>query len=283
MSLTRRTLIAASVAGLAAGKAARGNARPRESLTFVCVPGTWHGGWVWTPLAEALRRRGHRCFRVTCTGVGERAHLISPEVGLDTHARDVTQVIRYEALERVVLVGHSFAGVTITEVADRLAGSGRIAALLYYDAFIPTPARPAWVMRDEAGEWPEWWRDRQSRFVDGYKMDFASEYPIRMLVDPEATPELARSVAKRLTHHPARQWTEAASFANGGWRDYPRAYVHCTGQAYRQSSSAMFGPAKAPGWQFETSDTVRLGMLSAPDDTAALFERIGHNLLATST
>ncbi|MEO0615205.1 MAG: alpha/beta fold hydrolase [Pseudomonadota bacterium] len=229
MSLTRRAVIAASLAGLAASKAARGDSQPRESLTFVCVPGTWHGGWVWTPLAEALRRRGHRCFRVTCTGVGERAHLLRPDVGLDTHARDVTQVIRYEALERVVLVGHSVAGVTITEVADRLAGSGRVAALLYYDAFVPTPERPAWVMRDDAG-----------------------------------------------------QWTEPASFANGGWRDYPRAYVHCTGQTYRQSSSAMYGPAKAPGWQFEASDTVRLGMLTAPEYTAALFERIGNNLLTAT-
>lgn len=111
-------------------------------------------------------------------------------------------------------------------------------------------------------------------------MAFNSEYPIEMLVDPNLTPELAESVAARLTRHPARQWTEPASFANGGWQSYPRAYVHCTGQSFRQSSAAMYGPAREPGWRFETSDTVRLGMLTEPHNTAARFERIGYDLVA---
>ncbi len=280
--LTRRSLIGAAGAGVAFGGLAPGARAADRPMTFVCVPGTWHGGWLWTPLADALRRRGHRCFPVTCTGVGERSHLLGPEVGLDTHARDVENVMRFELLERVILVGHSFAGVTITEVADRLAGSDRIAGLLYYDAFIPTPERPAWVMRDENGDWPEWWQDRQQRFVDGYKMDFFAEYPIRMLLDPAREPALAASVAERLTLHPARQWTEPASFANGGWQSFPRAYVHCTGQEYRQTSSAMYGPAKSAGWLFETSDTMRLGMLTHPAETAALFERLGESMMAAA-
>jgi pimeloyl-ACP methyl ester carboxylesterase len=219
---------------------------------------------------------------VTCTGVGEREHLLTPEVGLATHVTDVLNVIRFEGLENVILVGHSFAGVTITDVADRLAGSGSIAGLVYYDAFIPTPERPAWVMRTTDGAWPDWWQARQANFVDGYKMSFFADYPLKMLVDEAAYPEAADIVRNRLTYHPARQWVEPASFANGGWHSYPRGYIHCTGQTYRQTSAAMYGPAQSDGWVFETSPTHRLGMFTHPDLTADLFERTAHALLQSA-
>lgn len=278
MPLTRRGFLGTAVGGVTGGALASGGASATP-LTFVCVPGTWHGGWVWTPLADALARRGHGCHRVTCTGVGEREHLLTPDVGLETHVTDVINLLRFEALHDVILVGHSFAGVTITAVADRLAGTGRIAGLLYYDAFVPTPQRPAWVMRDADGAWPDWWQARRERFVDGYKMDFFAEYPLEMLIDADAHPDIAGGVRRRLTLHPARQWTEPATFTNGGWQAYPRAYVHCTGQRYRQTSSAMFGPATSPGWVFLESPTVRLGMLTQPTLTAELFEQAALQML----
>ncbi|MEM7612209.1 MAG: alpha/beta hydrolase [Pseudomonadota bacterium] len=245
----------------------------RTRRTFVLVPGTWHGGWVWSPVAELLRARGHRCFAVTCTGVGERAHLITPETGLATHVTDVASVIEFEQLDNVILVGHSFGGITITGVADLLGK--RVAQLVFYDAFIPTPERPAWVRRDDNGQWPAWWQERKAKFIDGYKMSFFEDYTIRMLVDPDTHPTIAASVAQRLTWHPARQWTDRVSFANGGWQDTPRSYVHCVGQTHRQTSAAMFGPATQPGWNFIESPTQRLGMLTQPALTADLLDSLG--------
>ncbi|MEM7706844.1 MAG: alpha/beta hydrolase [Pseudomonadota bacterium] len=243
-----------------------------KSYTFVLVPGTWHGGWVWQPTARELRRRGHRAYAVTCTGVGERSHLMSPDIGLETHVQDVANVLRFEELENVVLVGHSFAGLTVTGVADAMGD--RIARIVFYDAFVPTRERPAWVMRDEAGNWPEWWVDRQSRFVDGYQMAFDKEYPIEMLLDPKTHPQLAQSVASRLTNHPSRQWTEPVSFSNGGWESFPCAYIHCVGQKYRQSSAAMWQPARDQQWPFIELDGPRLAMLTQSAQVSDVLENL---------
>lgn len=91
----------------------------------------WLGGWAWRPVAAALRERGHEVYPVTLTGLGDRAHLARPEVDLETHIEDVANLLRYEDLREVVLVGHSYAGIVVTAVADRLPD--RVARLAYVD------------------------------------------------------------------------------------------------------------------------------------------------------
>jgi pimeloyl-ACP methyl ester carboxylesterase len=240
---------------------------PADRKTFCLVHGTWHGGWVWQRVADRLRAMGHAVIAPTATGCGERAHLIGPEVGLATHVRDVAGAIEAEELADVILVGHSFGGLTITGVADLLGP--RIRRIVFYDAFIPTRARPAWVMRDAGGNWPGWWLERQARFADGYKMDFFDFYPLDMLVPPEETANTAL-LRRRLTWHPALQWTEAVSFAHGGWEPLPRTYIHTTAQAFRPSSEAMWGPARGPGWDWTDIATPRGGMLTHPDLVAGV-------------
>jgi pimeloyl-ACP methyl ester carboxylesterase len=102
--------------------------------TFVLVHGAWHGGWCWKRVRTALQARGHNVFTPTLTGVGERSHLLSPHVTLDTHIDDIVNLIKWEDLARVVLCGHSYAGAVISGVADRVAE--RIGALVYLDAFV---------------------------------------------------------------------------------------------------------------------------------------------------
>ncbi|PSR23191.1 MAG: alpha/beta hydrolase [Sulfobacillus acidophilus] len=99
------------------------------------VHGQVDGGWAWTPIAEKLRQQGHRAFPVTLTGNGERQHLVSPAITLDTHIQDVMAVLQYERLDQVWLVGHSYGGWVITAVAEQMAD--RIAHLVYVDAVIP--------------------------------------------------------------------------------------------------------------------------------------------------
>jgi pimeloyl-ACP methyl ester carboxylesterase len=103
--------------------------------TLVMVHGAGDGAWVWTPLADRLRTRGHRVFTVTLTGYGERRHLASPEIRLETHVQDVQAVIEYERLKDVWLVGHSYGGWVTTLVAERVAD--RLAHLVYVDALVP--------------------------------------------------------------------------------------------------------------------------------------------------
>jgi pimeloyl-ACP methyl ester carboxylesterase len=103
---------------------------------FVLVHGAWHGGWCYRDTASALRNAGHRVQTPTQTGVGQRAHLLPENVTLETHIRDIASCIESEELDDVILVGHSYGGMVITGVADRMPA--RVKALVYLDAFVPT-------------------------------------------------------------------------------------------------------------------------------------------------
>ena len=109
--------------------------RGQAMATFVLIHGAWLGSWCWKRVRAALRARGHDVFTPTLTGVGERSHLLSPHINLETHIEDVVNLIRWEELSDVVLCGHSYGGCVITGVADRLPN--RIGAMVYLDAFIP--------------------------------------------------------------------------------------------------------------------------------------------------
>ncbi|MFZ1991150.1 MAG: alpha/beta hydrolase [Alphaproteobacteria bacterium] len=107
-----------------------------KRATIVIVHGAWVGGWRWRPVADMLIDRGHHVFTPTLTGLGERAHLTSPAVNLSLHALDIANVIKYEQLKNVLLVGHSYGGMPIS-VAAELVPEGTIQSLMYVDAFFP--------------------------------------------------------------------------------------------------------------------------------------------------
>jgi pimeloyl-ACP methyl ester carboxylesterase len=107
-----------------------------KRATIVIVHGAWVGGWRWRGVADLLRDRGHHVFTPTLTGLGERAHLTSPAVNVSLHALDVANVIRFERLENLLLVGHSYGGMPIS-AATELVPEGVIGSLLYLDAFYP--------------------------------------------------------------------------------------------------------------------------------------------------
>jgi pimeloyl-ACP methyl ester carboxylesterase len=104
------------------------------SPTFILLHGAWHGGWCYSRVARILRGKGYDVLTPTLTGLGERSHLASPAVNASTHVRDVLNVIEFEGLDDVVLVGHSYGGHIITAVADAIPQ--KIRSLVYLDAFI---------------------------------------------------------------------------------------------------------------------------------------------------
>ena len=103
--------------------------------TFLVCHGAWSGGWQWKKMHPLMRAAGHRLVTPTCTGLGEREHLAEPSVDLETHIRDILNVIRYEDLRDIALIGHSYGGMVATGVADR--ARDRITQLIYRDAFVP--------------------------------------------------------------------------------------------------------------------------------------------------
>ncbi len=117
--------------------------------TYVIVHGAWGGGWDWRVVDSMLSLRGHRVVRVTLTGSGERMHLASPDIGLSTHIADVVNTTLWEDLHDVVLVGHSYGGMVITGVVDRIPE--RIRRVVYVDAMLPDSGESALTVMGSGG------------------------------------------------------------------------------------------------------------------------------------
>lgn len=264
--ISRRHLFAGSAALAATGalsSASTASEAASDKATFVLVHGTWHGGWVWRDVKTRLEAAGHTVYTPTCTGCGERVHLASPDVGLETHIQDIVNVLRFNELSNVVLVGHSFSGVTITGVADR--ERERVRRIVFFDAVVPRPGRMSGLALNADGSIPDWWKKRAEKFEDG-QMSLWEEYPMEMLV-PEGAVEERKRLRKLITTHPARQWTDILTISNGGWEGLNPAFIHCVGQQYRMTSDKMVGPARGPDWTYIPLDTPRNAMMTHPDLT----------------
>jgi pimeloyl-ACP methyl ester carboxylesterase len=121
--------------------------------TFVLIPGACHGAWCFDDLAAALRGHGHRVLAYTLTGVAERAHLAHGGINLETHITDVLAALAAEhGADNLVLVGHSYGGMVITGVADRIPD--RVDALVYLDALVPVDGESCWdLVNDDERQW----------------------------------------------------------------------------------------------------------------------------------
>src|SRR5712692_7541846 len=134
---TRRTVLG----GMAAGAGlmsmidetnAQAQANPK---TFVLVHGAWHGGWCWRRVSDLLEKKGHKVFTPTMTGLGERSHLLSKDVILDTHITDIVNVLKWEDLKDVCLVVHSYGGWPGSGAIEQTLD--RISSIVWLDAFKP--------------------------------------------------------------------------------------------------------------------------------------------------
>ena len=130
--LTTITALGADALSTVTGGQARAETAAK---TFVLVHGTWHGGWCWQRVADMLRAKGHRVYAPSLTGLADRSHLLTKDVNLTTHVADVVNLVKWEDLKDIVLVGHSSAGFVITQVAEEVGPS--IGSIVYLDAFVP--------------------------------------------------------------------------------------------------------------------------------------------------
>lgn len=155
--------------------------------TYVLIPGMCHGAWCFDELSESLRQRGHRVLAVTLTGVAERSHLMTGGVNLDTHIADVLAAINHDAAAAgdLVLVGHSYGGMVITGVADRIPD--RVDSLVFLDAVVPRDSEACWDLVDD--EERQWYLG-----VD----DTGFGVPPMPFFDPRATAHPLASVLQRL-------------------------------------------------------------------------------------
>lgn len=183
---------------------------------FVLVHGAWHGGWCWRRVVDALHGAGHRAHAVTLTGLGERAHLLSSLITLETHIEDVANAIEAEEFGDVVLAVHSYAGMIGTAIADRMPQ--RLKHLVYVDAVVPKPG--------------ESWSSTHASATREARLAAAQASPDYSLPPPDpAVFGLAAEdhewVRRRQTPHPGHTYQAALDFDPRRVASVPRTFVDC--------------------------------------------------------
>lgn len=220
---------------------------------YVLVQGAWHGAWCWKRVLPGLWRAGHRAFAVPLTGVGERAHLLSPDIRLATHVQDVVAVIEAEELQDVVLVGHSYGGMVITGVADRLPE--RVGRMVYVDAVVPRSGE-SW----SAGHTDETRQARRKAIEQTGTIPPADPSAYGLRGDDAAW------VQRRQTPQPGGVYDDALSFDEARLQRLARTFIDCTDPALPTIAPSRQRVREEPGWDVREIATGHDPMISAPQD-----------------
>ncbi|MFJ9368955.1 alpha/beta fold hydrolase [Nocardia sp. NPDC101769] len=211
-------------------------------MNFVLIPGGWFGGWWYSDLASELRRHGHTAYPVTLTGVGDRSHLLSPTTNLDTHIHDVVSVLEFERLDNVILVGHSYAGMVITGVADRIPE--RVAALVYSDAYVPADGQSCFELTSPLF---------QRIFLDGAAGDGIT-VPVPAGADPRAT------------GHPLASFLQRIRLTREAPADILREYIYLSEWEGTPFTAVYEQLQHDPSWRTHSLPTSHNVLADAPDE-----------------
>jgi len=234
--------------------------------TYVLLHGAWHGAWCWRDVAARLRAAGHCVFTPTQTGLGERQHLLSKDITLDTFVEDLVGVLDAEELEDIILVGHSFGGIAITGAADRVPE--RIRHLVYLDSLIieggqsPFDTLPPTVVAARRAQITE-----QGQGV-------AVPPPPTTAFGVPADHPLAAWVKRRLTPHPAGTYESPLRLMHAVGNGRPATYITCVDPIYAPLEASREWVRRA-GWPMLEIRTGHDAMITAPAELAAMLAAIG--------
>jgi pimeloyl-ACP methyl ester carboxylesterase len=246
---------------------------------FVLVPGFWLGGWAWKDVAEHLRTRGHEVYPLSLTGLGERVHLGSAETNLDTHVADVVNLIEFEELEAVHLVGHSYGGIVMTAVADKIPE--RLARLIYVDA-APLPDNTALVDFYAPAQLAAFQRAVEER-GDGWRLPLPSWEELDQGDNIKGlTAKDKKRIERLATPQPFNAARQKISLKNPARRDLPKIVVLNTYSAARvkeliDSGAPLFQEMNDPNLVFAELPTGHYPMFSRPAELSdILLEAVSH-------
>lgn len=227
--------------------------------SFVLVHGSFHGAWCWQRLVPLLDAAGHEVWTPTLTGLAERQHLLTPDVDLETHTRDVAELMAFEDLEDVVLVGHSYGGMVITSVAAE--EPSRLRSLVYLDAYLPRSGE------SEIDLWPEEW-------VADHRKVLEQELPLR---DPPPAemlgvddPEDAAWIESRMTPHPLNTYTQPVPESEEA---VPGSFIHCTEGPLADLFGTFAQRARDRGWPVHELATGHDAMVTEPAALSQLLDQ----------
>ena len=230
---------------------------------FILVHGAWCGGWCYARVAALLRARGHVVFTPTLTGQGERAHLGGGAVNLSTHIEDVLAVLHYERVSDVVLAGHSYGGMVITGVADRVAD--KVSALAYLDAFIPESGQSLFDINIAANS---------QRYLESAGANGGLRVPPPPAAFFGVNAADAVTVDALAVPFPLGCFTEKLKLS-GAYRSVQRhLYVHGTVLPRESPFRRFYEQAQASGWSAHALACGHHVMLDMPEETARLLESV---------
>jgi pimeloyl-ACP methyl ester carboxylesterase len=237
--------------------------------TFVLVHGAWHGGWCWARVAPRLRAVGHTVFTPTMTGFGERSHLLSPEVGLELNVTDIANVLLWEELADVVLVGASYGGMVTTSVADRMPE--RIAALVYQNAFI---AEDGVAQNDLL---PDWRRAMIEKELATDRDAWRMPPPDPQLIGV-TDPDDAAWIAAKMTVQSAKTFRDKARITGAHEAIASRTYIRATGYPNSTFDRYIAERRDDPRWRVEVLATSHDAMITAPADIVRILGEVADEL-----
>jgi pimeloyl-ACP methyl ester carboxylesterase len=220
---------------------------------FLLVPGAWLGGWCWRDVTGHLQAGGHAVTAATLTGLGERAHLLRPEIGLDTHVADIVGLLHHQDLKGVTLVGHSYGGTVITAAAELVPD--RIGRLVYLDAAVP---RDGESNNDVVGpELAADLREVAKSAGEGWRVP-----PPAPSIGSGLPDSLRSWIEERLTPHPLRSFDQPVHLRSPVAAALPRAFIRTS----RQSAlyAGLMERAQKGGWICRDLEGGHYPMFSEP-------------------
>ena len=246
---------------------------------FVLVPGFWLGGWAWKDVTRLLREKGHEVFPVTLTGLGERVHLGTAETNLDTHVADVVNLIKYNELENVYLVGHSYAGVVITQVADKIPEN--IARLIYVDT-APLPDGAA-LIDFYSPEQLEKFEKSIRENGDDWKLSLPSWQDLDQGKNLQDLTEADKNLMEKLaTPQPFNAARQKVSLKNPLRKDLPKLAIWCEDSSEEirellKQDLPLFSELKDENFEFVDLPTGHYPMFSRTVELADLLVKASEN------
>lgn len=225
---------------------------PPKKQTYMLVHGAWAGAWQWKKVGGLLQADGHTVYRATLTRQGERVHLATPDIDLNTHITDVVNAILFEDLHDGVLMGHSYGGMVITGVADRVPD--RIKALVYVDAFVPNDGESASTAIGRPGGGPR---------TSG------------AFLNPGGWPYPADRLPPYDVPHPAKTFSQPISLKNPAAKAVPAVYILTVDPGKKPEEDGFFKfyqRAKDRGWATKIMEGDHVVSVSRPVELVKLLE-----------
>jgi len=233
----------------------------KSMAVYVLIHGAWHGGWCWKRAASRLRGQGHEVYAPSLTGSGERKHLLSPAIGMDTYVQDVVNLIEYEELSDVVLVGHSAAGAVVSKAAE--SAQPRLKRLVYVDAVVLPSGKSMFDVFPP--QWTEGMRNSAKTQGEGWRMPPEQDMIFSFFAS-DCNDADKQWLWRMVTPQPIKPYEDKVDLSRFYQLSIPKTYIRCT----KSQAGIPRNVAEKFGMQYVEIEAGHDPMVSQPEQFVAI-------------